>query len=100
MRYFSSLEMDPRSPASVEAHAETFVGATHHTCALTYNYLDSQKIIASVQDNGAGAVAVFIGMLILQNHIFVLTYRPGTTRDSFEGSVYFSMSHLIANDAF
>lgn len=39
-------------------------------CALTYEALDVQGIIDSVGDDGAGAVAVFIG----------------TTRDSFEGT--------------
>jgi hypothetical protein len=37
---------------------------------LTYEPLDSQAIIGSVQDDGAGALAVFIG----------------TTRDTFEGT--------------
>ncbi|KAI0651933.1 molybdenum cofactor synthesis 2 [Trametes meyenii] len=52
-------------PASVEARVETPEG----TCALTYEPLDTQAIIRSVADDGAGATAVFIG----------------TTRNSFKG---------------
>jgi hypothetical protein len=47
-------------PASVEADIET----SQYVCALTYNTLDAQKIISSVQDDAAGAVAVFIGNLL------------------------------------
>lgn len=47
-------------------------------CILTYDPLDASKIITSVQDDGAGATAVFIG----------------TTRDSFKG-VHVCSFHLI-----
>ena len=47
------LEMDFRQPASIEAYVES----AQHVCALTYNYLDPQRIINSVQDDGAGATA-------------------------------------------
>ncbi|KAF9535422.1 molybdenum cofactor synthesis 2 [Crepidotus variabilis] len=57
--------MDSRPPASIEAYLET----AQHVCALTYNHLDTQRIISSVEDHGAGAIAVFIG----------------TTRNSFHG---------------
>ncbi|KAI0669816.1 molybdenum cofactor synthesis 2 [Trametes maxima] len=54
-------------PASVEARVETPQGI----CALTYEPLDTQEIVRSVADDGAGATAVFIG----------------TTRNSFKGKV-------------
>jgi len=44
-------------PSSTEAHAET----SQYVCSLTYRALDAQTIISSVQDDAAGAVAVFIG---------------------------------------
>lgn len=44
--------------ASVEALLETPYGV----CAISHS-LDVQKIIASVQDESAGATAVFIGAL-------------------------------------
>ncbi|KAH9944316.1 molybdenum cofactor synthesis 2 [Epithele typhae] len=53
--------------ASIEARSDTPDG----TCVLTYSALDTQDIIQSVADDGAGATAVFIG----------------TTRNSFKGSV-------------
>lgn len=53
--------------ASVEARLETADGVS----VLTYDKLDTQRIIASVGDDQAGATAVFIG----------------TTRDSFKGKV-------------
>lgn len=53
--------------ASVEAFLLTPAGC----CALTYEPLSSQNIISFVQDNAAGAIAVFIG----------------TTRNSFKGKV-------------
>ncbi|TFK77146.1 molybdenum cofactor synthesis 2 [Pluteus cervinus] len=53
----------------------TSVGATLAnpvgTCTLTYQPLDTDAIIKSVQDDAAGAIAVFIG----------------TTRNSFKGKV-------------
>ncbi|KAJ7103577.1 Molybdopterin biosynthesis MoaE [Mycena belliarum] len=51
--------------ASVAASLEL----TNTICALSYERLDVQTIIASVTNDGAGATAVFIG----------------TTRDSFQG---------------
>ncbi|KAI0068247.1 molybdenum cofactor synthesis 2 [Artomyces pyxidatus] len=53
--------------ASVEGRLDTPNG----TCVLTYEPLDAQQIIASVQDDAAGAIATFIG----------------TTRNSFQGKV-------------
>ncbi|KAH7916563.1 Molybdopterin biosynthesis MoaE [Hygrophoropsis aurantiaca] len=52
---------------SVEARAEISEGV----CVLTYNPLNTNDIIQSVQNDGAGAIAVFIG----------------TTRNSFKGKV-------------
>jgi len=52
-------------PASIAAKLEIPEG----TFVLTYDKLDSEAIIQSVQDGGAGATAVFIG----------------TTRNSFQG---------------
>lgn len=49
------------------------------SCVLTHSDLDTQRIIASVQDGAAGATAVFIG----------------TTRNSFKGShAQCSISHM------
>ncbi|KAH7925212.1 molybdenum cofactor synthesis 2 [Leucogyrophana mollusca] len=52
---------------STEARSEIPEGI----CVLTYNPLNTEEIIRSVQDDGAGATAVFIG----------------TTRNSFKGKV-------------
>lgn len=52
--------MTSTSTASIEAD---FTSPTI-VCRLTYTPLDSQSIVASVQDDGAGATAVFIGMMI------------------------------------
>lgn len=62
--------------ASVEARLDIPEG----TCALTYEPLDTQAIIESVADDGAGATAVFIG----------------TTRNSFKGT---SIAHTCAKYA-
>jgi hypothetical protein len=77
----TSLE---RPPASTSGRQVTDAG---DILELTYDTLDSETIIKSVQDNGAGAVAVFIG----------------TTRDTFEGtrslevvSIYFLKTHVAA----
>ena len=59
----SESSLDP--PASVAAKLEIPEG----TFALTFNKLDSEAVIRSVQDETAGATAVFIG----------------TTRNSFQG---------------
>ncbi|KAI1788746.1 molybdenum cofactor synthesis 2 [Ganoderma leucocontextum] len=53
--------------ASIEARLEILEGI----CVLTYEKLDTQTILQSVSDDGAGATAVFIG----------------TTRNSFKGRV-------------
>ncbi|PPQ62835.1 hypothetical protein CVT24_000529 [Panaeolus cyanescens] len=55
------------SPASIDAE----YNSPNVVCRITYTPLDSQSIIASVQDDGAGATAVFIG----------------TTRNSFKSKV-------------
>jgi hypothetical protein len=52
--------------ASVSAKETTSLG---DTLELTYEKLDTEAITATVKDDGAGAIAVFIG----------------TTRDSFQG---------------
>lgn len=57
--------MSSTNVASVEGRLET----TDGMCVLTYEPLDAQQITASVQDDAAGAVAIFIG----------------TTRNSFKG---------------
>lgn len=62
--------------ASVEARLEIPEGI----CVLTYEKLDTQTIIQSMSDDGAGATAVFIG----------------TTRNSFKGRVVISpVIHLL-----
>ncbi|EIW86769.1 molybdenum cofactor synthesis 2 [Coniophora puteana RWD-64-598 SS2] len=58
---------DSAPSSSVAAKEEISAGI----CALTYEPLDSSKIIQSVGDDGAGAIAAFIG----------------TTRNSFKGKV-------------
>lgn len=57
--------MDVHNAASVDARLDT----EHGPVVLTHDRLDTNKIIASVGDDAAGAVAVFIG----------------TTRNSFKG---------------
>lgn len=52
--------------ASVSATQSTELG---DTLALTYDKLDTEAIVASVKDDGAGAIATFIG----------------TTRNTFQG---------------
>ncbi|KAI0048369.1 molybdenum cofactor synthesis 2 [Auriscalpium vulgare] len=61
------MSVDLPSSASVEGRLETSDGL----CVLTYKPLDASLITTSVQDDAAGAVAVFIG----------------TTRNSFKGKV-------------
>lgn len=53
------------SAASIDTSLE-FTGGI---CVLTHEHLDTNRIIDSVKDDGAGAIAVFIG----------------TTRNSFKG---------------
>ncbi|KAF8168153.1 molybdenum cofactor synthesis 2 [Crassisporium funariophilum] len=55
------------SPASVDA----FLESPQAICALTHDRIDVQAVIASVQDDAAGATATFIG----------------TTRNSFKGKI-------------
>ena len=62
----SDSEPSLSHPASVTTKLEIPEG----TFALTYDKLDSEAIIRSVQDDTAGAIAVFIG----------------TTRNSFQGA--------------
>lgn len=62
----SDSESSLKSSASVVAKLEIPEG----TFVLTYDKLDSEAIIQSVQDDAAGAIAVFIG----------------TTRNSFQGA--------------
>lgn len=57
--------MDVHNAASVDARLDNDNG----TVVLTHDKLETQDIIASVGDDAAGAVAVFIG----------------TTRNSFKG---------------
>jgi molybdopterin synthase catalytic subunit len=52
--------------ASVDAFLQTAEGI----CAITHEPLKTDEIIKTVGDNGAGAIAIFIG----------------TTRDSFKGA--------------
>jgi len=63
-------------PASVATQLEVPEG----TFVLTYDKLDSEAIILSVQDDTAGAIAVFIG----------------TTRNSFQGASIHSSVSLCA----
>jgi len=63
----SETDSSLNPPSSVAAKLEIPEG----TFVLTYNKLDSEAIIWSVQDDTAGAIAVFIG----------------TTRNSFQGQV-------------
>lgn len=62
----SDSEPSLNHPASVATKLEIPEG----TFVLTYDNLDSEAIIRSVQDDTAGAIAVFIG----------------TTRNSFQGA--------------
>ena len=63
----SDSESPLNPPASIAAKLEIPEGAF----VLTYDKLDSEAIIQSVQDDTAGAIAVFIG----------------TTRNSFQGEL-------------
>jgi len=67
MSVFSDPESSAIPPASVAAELRIPEG----TFDLTYDQLDSEAVIRSVQDDTAGAIAVFIG----------------TTRNSFQGQV-------------
>jgi len=67
MTVTSDSESSLKPSASVAAKLEIPEG----TFVLTYDKLDSEAIIQSVQDDAAGAIAVFIG----------------TTRNSFQGQV-------------
>ena len=68
MNVISDPESSVTPPASVAAEFQIPEG----TFVLTYDKLDSEAIIRSVQDDAAGAIAVFIG----------------TTRNSFQGASY------------
>ena len=68
-------------PASVAAELQIPEG----TFVLTYDKLDSEGIIRSVQDDTAGAIAVFIG----------------TTRNSFQGTSHSSSVYpVLSRDLF
>ena len=66
---YGTLDPEPSliPPASVATELQIPEG----TFVLTYDKLDSEAIIRSVQDDTAGAIAVFIG----------------TTRNSFQGAL-------------
>lgn len=66
--------MDVHNAASVDARLDT----EHGPVVLTHDRLDTNEIIASVGDDAAGAVAVFIG----------------TTRNSFKGVLPLSPSQI------
>jgi hypothetical protein len=42
-----------------------YVETSQYICALTYNHLNTQRIINSVRDDAAGATVVFIGHGVL-----------------------------------
>ena len=62
---------DPESSLIPPASVATELRIPEGTFVLTYDKLDSEAIIRSVQDDTAGAIAVFIG----------------TTRNSFQGAL-------------
>ena len=70
---------DPESPLNPPASSATKLEIAEGTFALTYDKLDSEAIIQSVQDDTAGAIAVFIG----------------TTRNSFQGASNDSSVFLV-----
>ena len=61
--------------ASVAAKTTTSLG---DTLELTYEKLNTEAITATVKDDGAGAIAVFIG----------------TTRDSFQGKLHHDLEWI------
>jgi len=61
---------DPESSLNPPASVAAKLQITEGTFVLTYDKLDSEAIIRSVQDDTAGAIAAFIG----------------TTRNSFQGA--------------
>ena len=69
----------PKSPLNPPASSATKLEIAEGTFALTYDKLDSEAIIQSVQDDTAGAIAVFIG----------------TTRNSFQGASNDSSVFLV-----
>lgn len=70
---------DPESPLNPPASSAAKLKIPEGTFALTYDKLDSEAIIQSVQDDTAGAIAVFIG----------------TTRNSFQGASNDSSVFLV-----
>lgn len=68
------------STASIDASLE-FTGGT---CVLTHEPLDANRIIESVKDDSAGAIAVFIG----------------TTRNSFKGICSLHLTDFVASSPF
>jgi len=76
MNTMSDPESSLNPPASITAKLQIPEG----TFVLTYGKLDSEAIIRLVQDDAAGAIAVFIG----------------TTRNSFQGALNsFSVRFLL-----
>jgi len=65
---------DPESPLNPPASVAAKLQIPEGTFVLTYDKLDSEAIIRSVQDDTAGAIAAFIG----------------TTRNSFQGASHSS----------
>ena len=70
---------DPQPPATPPASIAAELQIPEGTFVLTYDKLDSEAIIRSVQDDTAGAIAVFIG----------------TTRNSFQGVSHNSLIPLV-----
>jgi molybdopterin synthase catalytic subunit len=67
--------------ASVEGSLDTADGK----CVISH-LLNVQEIISSVQDDTAGAIAVFIGMIrFTGSSPSVHSHSTGTTRNSFKG---------------
>ena len=71
--------LDPKSPTTPPTSIAAELRTPEGTFVLTYDKLDSEAIIQSVQDDAAGAIAVFIG----------------TTRNSFQGASHNSFVLLV-----
>ena len=73
--------MDPGTAS--ESIALSFAEpATGDSFVLTYDPLDTTAIIESVRDNGAGALALFVG----------------TTRDNFNGTIHEQLLDVWHNE--
>jgi hypothetical protein len=87
-------EMSLPPAASVESWLEIPEGR----CVISYT-LNTQEIIQSVQDDRAGATAVFIGMESLQEiETSRADWREGTTRNSFKGSPKYLRPRSVNNN--